>query len=44
MTTRQKALAASSPGIGLLLVGLGWWAVDALIHRGDFVTGVRLRL
>lgn len=32
MTTREKALLASSPGITLLVVALGWWVIDP---KGD---------
>jgi hypothetical protein len=32
MTTREKALLASSPGITLLVASLVWWALDP---KGD---------
>lgn len=32
MTTREKALLASSPGITVLVVGLLWWVLDP---KGD---------
>lgn len=32
MTTREKALLASSPGITLLVAALLWWALDP---KGD---------
>ena len=28
MTTREKALLASSPGLTVLVLGLAWWAID----------------
>ena len=28
MTTREKALLASSPGLTVLILGLAWWAID----------------
>lgn len=32
MTTREKALLASSPGITVLVISLAWWALDP---KGD---------
>jgi hypothetical protein len=28
VTTREKALLASSPGLTVLVLGLAWWAID----------------
>jgi hypothetical protein len=32
MTTREKALLASSPGLTVLILGIAWWAIDP---KGD---------
>jgi hypothetical protein len=44
MTTREKALLASSPGLTVLVIGLGWWALDRLLPGAGVRLVDRLRL